>query len=105
MGVVTTGRRHLAESDGAVLTALRAVVRSVRHPKINWTSGGPIAQVVPGALPALVTIGQMVTAWAGGGRMVTAVCHKLRPWEILDVDQAFRRVWHVFTRSEHGVLP
>jgi len=105
MGVVTTGRRHIAEIDVEVLTALRAVVRRVSHPKINWTSGGQIAQVVQGALPAFVTIGQMVTSWAGGVLMVPAVRHKLRPWEILEVHNAFRRVWHVCTRSDHGVLP
>jgi len=46
MGVVTTGRRHIAEIDIEVLAALRAVVRSVAHQKINRTSRGPIAQVV-----------------------------------------------------------
>ena len=105
MGVVTTGRRYIAEIDVEVLPARRAVVRRVGHLKINRTSGGQIAQVVQGALPTFVAIGQMVTAWAGGVLMVTAVCHQLRPWEILDVDNALRRVWHVFTWSEHGVLP
>ena len=37
--------------------------------------------------------------------MVTAVRHLLRPWKIPNVDKALRRVWHVCTRSEHGVLP
>jgi len=46
MGVVTTGRRHIAEIDIEVLTARRAVVRRVCHPKIHRTSGGQIAQVV-----------------------------------------------------------
>ena len=94
MGVVTTGRRQIAQIDVKVLTALRAGVRRVGHQKINRTSGGQIAQGVYGALPACVAIGQMVTSWAGGVLMVTAVRHQLRPWEILDVDNALRRVWN-----------
>ena len=105
MGVVTAGRRHIAEIDVEVLPARRAVVRRVSHPKINRTSGGQIAQVVQSPLSAFVAIGQMVTSWAGGVLMVTAVRHTLRSWEILDVDNALGRVWHVFTRSEHSVLP
>jgi len=46
MGVVTTGRRHIAEIDIEVLAALRAVVRRVAHQKVNRTSSGQIAQVV-----------------------------------------------------------
>jgi hypothetical protein len=46
MGVVTTGRRHIAEIDIEVLAALRAVVRRVGHQKIKWTSSGQIAKVV-----------------------------------------------------------
>jgi hypothetical protein len=36
---------------------------------------------------------------------MTAVRHPVRHWEVLDVDKALRRVWHVCTRSEYGVLP
>jgi hypothetical protein len=46
MGVVTTGRRHIAEIDIEVLVALRAVVRRVAHQKINRTSSGQIAKGV-----------------------------------------------------------
>jgi hypothetical protein len=46
MGVVTTGRRHIAEIDIEVLVALRAVVGRVGHQKINRTSSGQIAKVV-----------------------------------------------------------
>jgi len=105
MGLVTTGRGHIAQIDVEVLPALRAVVRRVGHQKVNRTPGGQIAKVVYGALPRCVARGKMVTAWAGGVVVVTAVRHQLRPWEVLDVDNALRRVWHVFTRSEHGVLP
>jgi len=46
MGVVTTGRRHIAEIEVEVLPALRAVMGSVGHQQINRTAGGHIAQVV-----------------------------------------------------------
>ncbi len=102
---MTTGRRHIAQIDVEVLTALRAVVRRVGHQKVHRTSGGHIAKVVQGALPGCVALGKVVTSWAGGVGVVTAVRHPLRPWEVLEVDKALRRVWHVCTRSKHGVLP
>ena len=49
--------------------------------------------------------GERGASWAGGVHMVTAVRHPLRCGEVLDVDNALRRVWHIFTRSEHGVRP
>jgi hypothetical protein len=72
---------------------------------MHRTSSRQIAKVVYGALPRLMAIGQRVTAWAGGMGVVTAVRHQVRPGEVLDVDHALSRVWHVFTRSEPRVLP
>src|SRR5262249_32237711 len=103
MGVVTTGRRHIAASDIAVLAALRAVVRRGAHQKSNRTSSGQIAQVVSGALPGCVAIGQMATSWAGRLRLVPVVRHGLRRWEVLNVRDTFGGIWDILTRSEHGL--
>jgi hypothetical protein len=107
MGGVTTGRGPLSEIEVAVLPARRAVVRRVGHQQVDWTwtAGRDIAKIVYGALPGCVARGPMATAWAGGVVMVPAVRHQLRPWEVLDVANALRRVWHIFTRSEQRVLP
>jgi len=37
--------------------------------------------------------------------VVTALGDQVRRWEVLDIANALRRVWHVFTRSKHGRLP
>jgi hypothetical protein len=43
---------------------------------------------------------------APGGMLLSARAKCLLEFLFaLDVDNALRRVWHVFTRSEHGVLP
>ena len=105
MGVMTAGWGHIGPSDVAMLLAWCTVVRGVCHQEVNRATGIDIAQVVQRTLPSGVARGEMGASWAGGVRMGTALRHQLRCWEVLDVDNALRRVWHVFTRSEHGVLP
>jgi hypothetical protein len=56
-------------------------------------------------LVGFVAIGEMATSGARGVLVVTAIGYQLRRWEVLDIDNALRRVWHVFTRSKHGRLP
>src|SRR2546428_11422702 len=103
MGQAAAGGRHSAEIAIAVLAALRAVVRRVAHQKINRTSSGQSATVVEGALPGCVARGQRATSWAGRLRLVPAVRHGLRRWEVLNVRDTFGGVWDIRTRSEHGL--
>jgi len=105
MGGVTTGRGHISQIDVAGLPARRAGVRRGGPQQVDRTAGGDVAKIVEGALPGFVARGTMATAWAGGGVMVPAVHHQLRPWEVLEVDHTLRRVWHIVTRAEHRGLP
>src|SRR5207244_12578697 len=43
------------------------------------------------------------TSWAGRLRLVPAVRHGLRRWEVLNVRDTFGGVWDILTRSEHGL--
>jgi hypothetical protein len=104
MGGGTAGRGHIRQIDMARLPAWRTRVRRGGHHEINRPSGGDIAQGVSRALTGFVARGKTATSGAGGVVVVTAVRHALRLWEVLDVDKALRRVWHLCTRSKHGAL-
>ena len=81
------------------------MVRRVGHQEINRTSGGHIAQIMSRTLAGCVAIGSMTASGAGGVVVVPVVRHKGRRWEVVDVHNALCRVWDVFARSEHGLLP
>jgi len=105
MGVMTAGWGYIGQIDVKMLPAFGTVVRRVGHQEVHRATGGDIAKVVHGALAGFVARGELVASWAGGVLLVTPVKHQLRYWEVLDVADALRRVWHIFTRSEHGWLP
>jgi hypothetical protein len=105
MGGVTAGRGHIAQSDVEMRMPWCTIVRGVRHQEVNRATGVDLAQVVHRTLPRWMARGEMGASWAGGVRLVTAVWHQLRRWEVLDVDNTRCRVWQVFTRSEHTWLP
>jgi len=105
MGVMTAGWSHIGEVDVEILRALCTVVRGVRHQEINRTTSVDIAEVVQRTLPGFVAGGELVASWAGRVLLVTTVRHTLRCWEVLDVDNPLRWVWHVCTRSKHTWLP
>ena len=64
-----------------------------------------MAQIMSRTLAGFVAIGQVTASGAGGVVVVPVVRHKGRRWEVVDVNNALCRVWYVFTRSEHGLLP
>ena len=57
------------------------------------------------ALATCVALGQVTASGAGTVIVVPVVRHTGRRWEVVDVHNALCRVWDVFTRSEHGLLP
>src|ERR671925_1195870 len=52
----------------------------------------------------LVAIGQMATSRTGRVLMVALICHDLRRWEVMHIDDALGGVWHVSARSKHRWL-
>jgi hypothetical protein len=104
MGVMTAGWSHIGKGDVAILLAWCTGVRGVRHEKVHRATSGASAEVVHHTLSGFVARGELVASWAGRVRLVTAVWHILRCWEVLDVDNPLGGVWHVDTRSEHTWL-
>jgi len=104
MGVMTAGGSHIGEVIVEILLTSRTVVRGVRHQQVHRVTGGEIAEVVQRPLSGFVARGELVASWAGRVRLVTAVRHTLRCWEVLDGDNPRGGVWHVYTRSEHTGL-
>ena len=104
-GVMTTRERQIRQSDSEIFPASQTRVRRVGHQKIHGTSGSSITQVMERALASFVTRGAMTTARAGGGGMVPVVHHQGWCWEVVDINNALGRVWHVVPWSTHGVLP
>ncbi len=91
--------------DVKILLASRTRVRRGGHQEIHGTSGGHIAQIMSRTLAGCVARGQVPASGAGGAVVVPVVRHKGRRWEVVDVHHALCRVWYVFTRSEHALLP
>src|SRR5919109_4050913 len=52
----------------------------------------------------LVAIGQMATSRTGRVLMVALICHDLRRWEVMHIDDALGGVWHVSAWSKHRWL-
>lgn len=104
MGVMTAGWRHIGEVDVAILLASGTVVRGVRHQQVNRAPRGEIAEVVQRPLSGFMASGELGTSWTGRAQLVTAVGHTVRCWEVLDVHNPLRGVWHVYTRSKHPWL-
>jgi len=104
MGVMTAGWRDIGEVDVAILLACCTGVRGVRHQQVHRVTGGEITEVVQRPLSGFVARGELGASWARRVRLVTAVRHTLRCWEVLDGDNPRGGVWHVYTRSEHTWL-
>ena len=64
-----------------------------------------MAQIMSRTLAGFVAIGQVTASGARGVVVVPVVRHKGRCGEVVDVNNALCRVWYVFTRSEHRLLP
>jgi hypothetical protein len=91
--------------DVKKLLASRTRVRRGGHQEINGTSGGHMAQSMSWTLAGCVARGPVTASGAGGVVVVPVVRHKGRRWEVVDVHHTLWRVWYVFTRSEHTLLP
>ena len=104
MGVMTAGWGDIGQIDGAMLTAWCTGVRRGGHQEVNRATGVDIAKVVQGALAGGVARGALGASWTGGGLVVTVVRHTFGPRQVLDIDNALRGVWPVFTWSKHRWL-
>jgi len=102
---MTAWQGSISQLDVNILLASRTRVRRGGHQEINWTSGRQIAQIMERTLAGCVAGGQVTASGAGGVVVVPVVRHKGRRWEVVDVHNTLCRVWYVFTRSEHALLP
>ena len=105
MGVRTARGGHIGPSDVAIRLALGAVVVGRGDQEGDRTPRVSSAAVGDSALVGLVARGEMATSGARRVLVVPTIGSQVRWGEVLDIDKALRRVWHVFTRATHGGVP